>query len=134
MKSEVKVLLADDSEAICRAIRAVLHLEPRIEISRETRTLAETVEAASILHPNVILLDLHLPAGDIGFEPSTARVRLLTHCDRVIAMSIANDWETKELAAQFGAVVLLDKTDLATNLIPALLPLPFTIRKTRDAE
>ena len=122
MTAEVRVLLADDSETIRRAIRAVLNLEPRIEILGETHTLAATVEAASTLHPNVILLDLHMPTGDIDFEPSTTKAQLLKNCQRVVAMSLANDAETKTLADLYGAVLLLDKAKLAYDLIPALLP------------
>jgi DNA-binding NarL/FixJ family response regulator len=121
MNSEVKVLLADDSETICRAIRAVVNSEPRIEISGETRTLAATIEAASTLQPNVILLDLHMPSGDIDFEPSTTKAQLHKNCQRVVAMSLANDAETKTLADLYGAVLLLDKAKLASELIPALL-------------
>ena len=122
MNSEVRVLLADDSETLCKAIRMVLSRQPKIEVSGETHTLAETIEAAATLRPNVILLDLHMPAGDIDFEPSTAKVRLLDNCQRIIAMSLANDTETKALAHFYGAEVLLDKSNLATELIPALLP------------
>jgi len=119
---EVRVLLADDSEVLCRAIKTLLSREPRIEISGETRTFAQTVEAATNLHPNVILLDLHMPTGDMDFEFSTTRSRLLNCCERVVAISLANDAETNALAELYGAERLLNKANLASELIPALLP------------
>jgi hypothetical protein len=39
---------------------------------------------------------------------------------RVIAISIWTDEETKALADSYGAVALLDKTKLASDLIPAI--------------
>ena len=121
MPSEVKLLLADDSKVLCKAIRTLLIREPNIQISAEAHTLAETVEAACTLHPNVILLDLHMPTGDIDFEPSTTKARLLDCCERIVATSLAHDLETQALAGLYGAELLLDKARLATQLIPALL-------------
>jgi len=45
----------------------------------------------------------------------------LTSVSRLLAISIWNDAETKALAASFGAVQLLDKTKLGTELIPAIV-------------
>jgi hypothetical protein len=39
---------------------------------------------------------------------------------RLLAMSVWNDDETRYLAKSMGAVKLLDKTKLATELIPAI--------------
>jgi hypothetical protein len=59
----------------------------------ETRTFSGTVEAASTLHPHVILLDRHMPSEglDFDFEPSTIKSQLLKNCQRILAMSFAND-------------------------------------------
>ena len=122
MNGTVKVLLADDSEAVCKAIQTLLSEEPSIEVVDESRTFSQTLEVATVLHPDVILLDLHMPRGDPDFDHLTAKLRLRSCCDRVVAMSIANDEETKTLATLYGATVLLDKANLAVELIPALLP------------
>jgi DNA-binding NarL/FixJ family response regulator len=42
--ASVKLLLADDSETLCKAIRSVLRLEPSIELLGETRNLPEAVK------------------------------------------------------------------------------------------
>jgi DNA-binding NarL/FixJ family response regulator len=134
-EASVKLLLADDSETLCKAIRAVLSGEPRIELLGEARSLPETVKMASMLQPDVILLDLHMP-GEQGFEPSTVKIQFLTCSERVIAMSISNDDETKALALEYGAVVLLDKATLGSELIPTLLgskPIPVLLNE-RKAE
>jgi hypothetical protein len=51
---EVKVLLADDSEAICRAIRTVVKSEPRIKIGRDAhflRNCGSRVDTSSACDP-----------------------------------------------------------------------------------
>ena len=117
----IKLLLADESETMCKVIRAFLNTEPRIEVIGEARTLARTIEMAGTLHPNVILLDLHMPAGDKALDTLTVRPRLLACSQSVIAISLANDKETEALANEYGAVTLLDKLNLAHELIPTAL-------------
>jgi DNA-binding NarL/FixJ family response regulator len=84
----VKLLLADDSEIVCKAIRSMLSHEPRIEVLGEANTFQQTFEMASLLQPNVIL-DLHM--SEQGIKPSTVKNRLLSCSERVIAMSIWNE-------------------------------------------
>jgi hypothetical protein len=50
--------------------------------------------------------------------PGTVRVRLGGLC--VLAMSFANDEETKHLARSYGALRLLDKMELGSTLVPAI--------------
>jgi two-component system, NarL family, response regulator DevR len=118
--ASVKLLLADDSEILCKAIRSVLSQEPTIEVLGEARTLPEVVKMATLFRPDVILLDLHMPDGR-GFEPSTVKAQLLSCTNQIIAMSMLNDDATKALALEYGAVKLLDKVKLGTDLVPTLL-------------
>jgi DNA-binding NarL/FixJ family response regulator len=118
--ASVKLLLADDSEILCKAIRSVLSQEPSIDLLAEARTLPEAVKMAILLRPDVVLLDLHMPNGQ-GFEPPTVKAQLLSCTNFIIAMSILNDDTTKALALEYGAVKLLDKVKLGTDLVPTLL-------------
>jgi hypothetical protein len=46
------------------------------------------------------------------------------HCSVFVGdLSIWNDDESKELAASFGAAILLDKMDLAITLVPTIMDL-----------
>ena len=117
-RESVRLLLAEDSEAMCRAIRTVLMVEPRIQIVGETHDMGQTLEMASTLRPDVVLLDLHMP-GEL--QPSMIRAQLCAASKRVIAISFSYDDEARELALQYGAGTLLDKTNLTAELIPAVL-------------
>jgi DNA-binding NarL/FixJ family response regulator len=122
----IKILLADDSEIVRRGIRQFL--SPETEIVGEAANFAQTIQMVSDVKPEVIVLDLHMP-GETNFSPQAVKSRL-THGSRLLAISLSNDEEAKALSEGFGAVVLLDKIDLARTLIPAIVQLG---RKRRSA-
>jgi DNA-binding NarL/FixJ family response regulator len=117
----IKILLADDSEIVRRGIRQLLSAETEIEIVGEAADFAQTIQTVSDVKPEVIVLDLHMP-GETNFSPQAVKSRL-THGLRLLTISLSNDEEAKALSKGFGAVVLLDKIDLASTLIPAIAQL-----------
>jgi DNA-binding NarL/FixJ family response regulator len=122
----IKVLLADDSVPVRRAIRMLLEEAPDIEIVAEAQDYFQTVELADAFKPHVVLMDLHMK--DRVATLSDIKPYLCGCNAKVVAMSFANDEGAKALACEFGAAVLLDKTTLADDLIPALM------RLTSDGE
>jgi len=117
----IKILLADDSEIVRRGIRQLLSAETEFEIVGEAADFAQTIQMVSDVKPEVIVLDLHMP-GETNFSPQAIKSRL-TQGSRLLAISLSNDEEAKALSEGFGAVVLLDKIDLACTLIPAIVQL-----------
>jgi DNA-binding NarL/FixJ family response regulator len=111
------VLLADDNESVRKAIVRLLQGDSDIQVLAQGATFAQTIELASELHPQVVVLDVHM-SDERDVTPAQLKSALIG--SRVLAMSIWNDDETKFLAKTFGAAALLDKTKLATELIPAL--------------
>jgi DNA-binding NarL/FixJ family response regulator len=114
----IKVLLADDSQAIRSAIRKTLAEEPRIEVVAEASTFAETIQKIADFKPAVLLLDLHLPEKR-EFTPELVKAQLQSVC--TLAVSLSNDEEAKALAESYGAVSLLDKMNLYSEVIPAIM-------------
>ena len=117
----IKVLLADDSEIVRRGIRQLLATRAEIKIVGEAADYAETIRMATDLHPRVVILDLHMP--DQNKIPPQEIKSKLNHSSQVLAISIWNDDESRELAESLGAVVLLDKMNLGSALIPAIIEL-----------
>ena len=119
----ITVLLADDVELVRRAIRSLLRDEPQIEIVGEASELSQTLKMAQELHPQVIVLDVHMhnpisvPAADVKTKLAGARL---------LAISVWTDEETKATAEGLGAITLLDKMNLASELIPTILQQPST--------
>ncbi|MGV9266269.1 response regulator [Kitasatospora sp. NPDC003701] len=63
----IRVLLADDDEAIRSAYRIILDAQPDIEVVGEAEDGAVAVEQANRLQPDVILADIRMPRLD-GLE------------------------------------------------------------------
>ncbi|HSY65905.1 MAG TPA: response regulator [Terriglobales bacterium] len=114
----IRVLMADDNDAMRSAIRRTLNEEPRIEIVAEASTFAETIQMISDFKPAVLLLDLHLPERR-EITPALVKAQLRRVC--TLAVSLSNDAEAKALAESYGAVSLLDKMNLYREMIPAIM-------------
>jgi chemotaxis response regulator CheB len=110
----ISVLLADDSDVVRKVILDLLKSDPEIEVVAESVGFAQTIEIAAKLHPQVIVLDFHM-SDERTVTPSQLKSGLIG--SRVLAISIWKDDETNALAESMGAVKLLDKTELAAELI-----------------
>jgi len=115
----IKVLLADDSDVMRRAIVKLLNEEPSTELVGEAKGFAETIQLANALKPDVLLMDLHM-SDEHEYSPESVRVQLSTHAGCIVAISVWNDEKAKALAEKFGARVLLDKANLYAELISAI--------------
>jgi two-component system, NarL family, response regulator NreC len=117
----IKVLLADDSEIMREAIKKLLEDEPRIHIVGEASSFPAAMQLVVDFKPEILLLDLHLPQKR---DLLPALVKSQLNCiEYTLAISFANDEEAKSLAASYGAVALLDKMRLYTELLPAIMRL-----------
>jgi len=117
----IKVLLADDSEIMREAIKKLLEDEPRIQIVGEASSFGTAMQLVADAKPDILLLDLHMPQKR---DLLPALVKSQLNCiEYTLAISFANDEEAKSLAASYGAVALLDKMGLYTELLPAIMQL-----------
>ena len=113
-----RVLLADDSDVMRRAIRGLLAERLDIELVGEANDFTQTVEMTNEFKPQVIVMDLNMKNDAMTLSDVKAR---LNDCDaRVVAISFSNDETAQTLANKFGAVTLLDKMELADKLIPTI--------------
>jgi len=117
----IKILVADDSEVVRRGIRQLLSDQTDIAIVGEAANFTQAFDMATDLEPQVIVMDLHMPDED-RVPPQEVKSRL-NRGSQVLAISVWNDEESKQLAASLGATVLLDKMNLAGTLIPAIIQL-----------
>jgi DNA-binding NarL/FixJ family response regulator len=113
--------VADDSAIMLEAIRKLLDDERQIEIVGEASTFAAAMQMIADLKPDVLLLDLHMPQKR-GLHVPVVKAQL-SCVPYTLAISFANDEEAKSLAAGYGAVALLDKMSLYSQLVPAIIRL-----------
>jgi len=115
----IRVLIADDSDVMRAAIARTLQADPALEVVGEAASFAETLERAGALHPDIVLLDLHM-ADESRYLPEIVRGPLLENCGCILAVSVWNDEDAIALAKRLGAVTLLDKAHLFSNLISSI--------------
>jgi chemotaxis response regulator CheB len=118
MKMPIRVLLADDSPCMLSAVRRVLQKEPRITIIGEALVFSGIMQMIGDFKPEVLLFDLHMPEKR-NFTPAFVKSQFVL-VSLALAMSVANDEGAKALAESYG-VALLDKMNLYTDMIPAIL-------------
>jgi chemotaxis response regulator CheB len=113
----ISVLLADDSEVMRKAIANLLKDDPEIQLLAESASLSQTMQFISSLHPQIVVMDIHM-----GEERNVTSLQVKSCLvgSPLLAISLWKDDETKALADRYGAVVLLDKSKLAYELIPAI--------------
>lgn len=112
----VKVLLADDSQVIRQGIRNLFQYHPGITVVGEAESLDEAVTKAAELLPDVVVLDLHLLSGGVTSTQRDSISRMT-----IVVITFGADASSKTLAQRIGAQAVLDKSDLWTELVPAIL-------------
>jgi NarL family two-component system response regulator LiaR len=81
----IRILIADDHAVVREGLRALIDVEPDMELAGEAADGVETVQKAQALQPDVILLDLMMPRksgleaiGEIKEQNPDARILVLT--------------------------------------------------------
>ena len=117
MNAPVRLVIADDSETIRRAICTLLQVQSAVIVCGEACDYTDLVKIVSTSAADVILMDMRMP-GEKLIDAATIKGHLHGSC--LLAMSFADDEETVNLAKEYGALKLLDKMELASTLIPAI--------------
>lgn len=111
-----RVLLADDTDVMRKAVFSMLYEEPSIEVVGQAANFGHVVQLIANLQPEVLVMDLHLAK----MFPAVLVKAQLSTVGRVIAVSFANDGEARMLAQTYGAAALLNKMYLYRDLVPAI--------------
>ena len=119
----ITIFLADDKESVRRAIRLLLDSDPEIRMVGEAATFQQTIQSVSNLRPQIVVMDLHMPDAS-SVNPQEIKSLLNRLGSRLIAISFWKDESTQAFAESLGAVALLDKMTLVTELIPAIKRAP----------
>src|SRR5580704_10597713 len=117
MGTPIRILIADDSAIIRRAICVLLQTQTDIAVCGEAGNYAELLKKFNATTTDVVLMDIRMP-GEKLFTPATIKGHLQGSC--LLAMSVWNDEEAANLAKSYGAMKLLDKGQLASTLMPAI--------------
>ena len=117
MVGQTRVLLAEDSADMRRAITSLLSRESTVIVIGEVSSYPELLEKLKESSPDVVVMDIHMP-GEDQVDLSMLNRHFNGSC--LLAISIWNDEQTRTVAESFGALKLLDKSNLFTTLLPAI--------------
>jgi len=105
-----RVLIADDNKSVRKAIRSILNTNwPDLEVCAETSDGRETVNAASELQPDLLILDVRMPQLN-GIEVASIVKRKLPRA-KTLLFTMYSDHVGETLAAAAGVSVVLPKID-----------------------
>jgi DNA-binding NarL/FixJ family response regulator len=114
-EGEVRILVADDSDVVRRAIVALLSKEPDVEVCGEAGGGVETLQKARELRPGVIVIDVSMP--DIGGLETARLLRQDFPDTKIIVISQNDPAVLMSGVRNAGADACVDKSRLATDLI-----------------
>jgi DNA-binding NarL/FixJ family response regulator len=115
----VRVLVADDHPMFRDGLRVVLSAEPALELTGEASDGDEAVRLAVELQPDVVIMDLNLPARH-GIDATREIVATSPHI-RVLVLTMFDDDESVFSAMRAGASGFLLKGAGHDELVRAIL-------------
>jgi two-component system, NarL family, response regulator DevR len=97
----VRVMLVDDHEVVRQGLKALVESESSLMVVGEAGTVAEAVERAAVLRPDVVVMDVRLADGS-GIE-ATREIRANRAETRVIMLTSFADDEALFASIMAGA-------------------------------
>jgi DNA-binding NarL/FixJ family response regulator len=130
----LRILIADDHEVARRGIRALLESHPGWEVCAEAKDGRESVELATAMKPDVILLDIGMPNLN-GLEAARQILAALPTVAILILTMQDSDQVVREVL-RAGARGFLLKSDAGHDLVAAVeaLQLQRTFFTTRVSQ
>jgi DNA-binding NarL/FixJ family response regulator len=111
-----RVLLADDLAEIRERVAELLR--PDFNIVASTQNGQQAIEAATTLHPDLLVLDISMPILN-GIQVAS-RLRDSGSSARIIFLTVHDDPDYIEAAFSAGASGYVFKSHVTTDLVPAV--------------
>ena len=114
----MKVLIVDDHILFRQGLASLLRSEPDIEVCGQAGTLAEAVEQACQLQPDIVLMDIGLPDGS-GSDAARAIMAEKPDC-KILFLTVHADDTELFAAVRSGAAGFLLKNEPIEKLLDAV--------------
>jgi DNA-binding NarL/FixJ family response regulator len=108
----IRIVIAEDQAMVRRGAALLLSMEPDMEVVGQACNGVEAVELTQLLHPDVVLMDLHMPLK--GGVVATREITRALPQTQVLVLTTLDDDETVFEAVRAGAHAYLLK-DAAEN-------------------
>lgn len=114
----IRLLLVDDHAVVRSGLKMLLGSESDLEIAGEAGTAAEAIEAAGLVKPDVILMDIGLP--DLSGIDATREIKKRFPKVAIVALTIHEDEEYFFKMLDAGASGYVPKRAAPEELITAI--------------
>jgi DNA-binding NarL/FixJ family response regulator len=121
----IRIVIAEDQAIVRRGATMLLSMEPDMEVVGQARNGVEAVELAQLLHPDIVLMDLHMPLK--GGVAATREITKELPNTQILVLTTLDDDETVFEAVRAGAQAYLLKDASEDELLE-------TIRALRRGE
>jgi DNA-binding NarL/FixJ family response regulator len=121
----IRIVIAEDQAVVRRGAVLLLAMEPDMEVVGQACNGVEAVDLARLLHPDVVLMDLHMPVK--GGVAATREITQALPGTQVLVLTTLDDDETVFEAVRAGAHAYLLKDAAEDELLE-------TIRALRRGE
>jgi DNA-binding NarL/FixJ family response regulator len=112
------ILIVDDFERWRRFVFSIIQERPKYRIIGEVSNGVEAVQLAQELRPNLILLDIGLPALN-GIEAAKQIIERVPN-SKILFLSENRSCDLAREALATGAIGYVVKSDAASELLPAM--------------
>ncbi len=118
MAKKIRVLLADDHAVLRSGLRALLNLEPDMEVVGEASNGREAIDLGQTLKPDVIVMDISMPEID-GLAAAKAIHEVGVPC-RIVILTVHAEEDYLFQTLQMGASGYVLKSSADTELMDAI--------------
>jgi DNA-binding NarL/FixJ family response regulator len=119
LRSDIRVVVADDSSAFRRTLGDFLSKSPGIRVVGEASNADEAVAVTARTMPDVVLLDLVMPRG--GGVSAATRIKSGDSAPRVFFVSLLGQRELAHATRMAGVDGYVCKADIDCDLIDLLV-------------
>ena len=114
----IRLVLGDDHTVVLEGLRALLALEPDLEVAAICRDGAECIEAVALHHPDVVVMDASMPR--CGGVEAHDRLREVGESAPTVVLSATMDDATLLHCVRSAVEAIVLKESAAGDLVEAI--------------
>jgi two-component system nitrate/nitrite response regulator NarL len=118
VKGALRILVADDQEAIRKRVCSILESRINFEVCAEAANGREAVEKAQELNPDVVILDITMPI--LNGLDAARMIREFSPDTPILILSVHKSRQLMEEAQKIGVRGYLTKGEAGQNLVTAV--------------
>ena len=116
--AKIRILLADDHQVLRSGLRALLNMEPDLDVVGEASNGIEAVKLAETLRPDIIVMDVSMPEMD-GLK-AAEEIQSLGLQSKIVILTVHADEQYLFQTLKAGASGYVHKSSADSELIDAI--------------